>query len=72
MADLDRELALILGRPVLDKTGFTGEFDLNLNFTWMQALMGSPASGPDDPPAARLPTDPTSQSSSPHWRNSSG
>ena len=33
MADLVRELAMTLGRPVLDKTGFTGEFDLNLNYT---------------------------------------
>jgi uncharacterized protein (TIGR03435 family) len=32
MADLVRELAFVLDRPVLDKTGFTGEFDLTLSF----------------------------------------
>jgi uncharacterized protein (TIGR03435 family) len=32
IADLTRELALILDRPILDKTGFTGEFDLQLSF----------------------------------------
>ena len=51
MADLIRELALILDRPVLDKTGFTGEFDLNLSFTPDEALMGFPA-------FSRVPTDP--------------
>ena len=50
MADLTRELALILDRPVLDKTGFTGEFDVNLTFTADQALMGMPGfGGPGDP-----------------------
>jgi len=33
MADLVRELARALGEPVLDKTGFTGEFDIDLNYT---------------------------------------
>ena len=32
MADLVRELASILDRPVFDKTGFTGEFDLDLSY----------------------------------------
>ena len=32
MADLVRELASVMGRPILDKTGFTGEFDLDLSF----------------------------------------
>jgi uncharacterized protein (TIGR03435 family) len=32
IADLARELAFVLNRPILDKTGFNGEFDLNLNF----------------------------------------
>jgi len=40
MADLIRELAVVLDRPVLDKTGFTGEFDLDLSFTRDGALMG--------------------------------
>ena len=59
MADLIRELALILDRPVLDKTGFTGEFDLNLNFTPDEALTGSPGSAaPDDPGGNRPPDRP--------------
>jgi uncharacterized protein (TIGR03435 family) len=58
MADLVRELAMTLGRPVLDKTGFTGEFDLNLNYT-DEALTKSPVSAaPDDPSGNRLPTEP--------------
>ncbi len=48
MADLIRELALILDRPVLDKTEFAGEFDLNLSFTPDQALI----------PGSGVPTDP--------------
>jgi len=59
MADLIRELALILDRPVLDKTEFTGEFDLNLSFTADEATMGLPGSGgPGDRGSHRLPTDP--------------
>jgi uncharacterized protein (TIGR03435 family) len=58
MADLVRELAMTLGRPVLDKTGFTGEFDLNLNYT-DEAPMKSPSSAaPDDPSGGRLPAEP--------------
>ena len=50
MADFTRQLALVLDRPVLDKTGFTGEFDLNLNFTSDSLLMGMPGYGaPGDP-----------------------
>ncbi len=41
MTDLIRELSTLLDRPVLDKTGFAGEFDIDLSFT------------PDD--AIRLP-----------------
>jgi uncharacterized protein (TIGR03435 family) len=56
MADLIRELTMATGRPVLDKTGFTGEFDLHLSFTPDDALMGLPGSrGPDDSGGARLP-----------------
>ena len=50
---------MVLGRPVLDKTGFTGEFDLNLNFTADEATYGiaglrrAGRSG-----RFRLPTDP--------------
>jgi uncharacterized protein (TIGR03435 family) len=59
MADLVRNLAFVLGRPVLDKTEFTGEFDLNLSFTADDATMGLPGyGGPGDPGGTRLPTDP--------------
>jgi uncharacterized protein (TIGR03435 family) len=58
MADLIRELAMTLDRPVLDKTGFTGEFDLNLNYT-DEARTTSPVSAaPDDPSGNRLPAEP--------------
>jgi uncharacterized protein (TIGR03435 family) len=50
LADLIRELTSILDRPVLDKTGFTGEFDLDLSFTRDEALRGLPGyGGPADP-----------------------
>ena len=59
MADLIRELALILDRPVVDKTGFTGEFDLNLSFTPDEALMGLPGfGGPGDPARYQAPDRP--------------
>lgn len=53
MADLVRELALTLDRPVMDRTGFTGEFDLNLNYTG-DAL----AKSPEDPGGNRPPAEP--------------
>jgi uncharacterized protein (TIGR03435 family) len=49
VADLVRELTSVLDRPVLDKTGFPGEFDLDLSFTPDDSLKGFPY---------RLPTDP--------------
>jgi len=59
VADLVRQLASVLDRPVLDKTGFTGEFDLDLSFTADEATMGLPGSGgPGDPGGSRPPTDP--------------
>jgi uncharacterized protein (TIGR03435 family) len=59
IADLIRELASILDRAVLDKTEFTGEFDLDLSFTSDQALMGFPGfGGPRDPGGSSLPTGP--------------
>jgi uncharacterized protein (TIGR03435 family) len=59
VADLIRQLALVLDRPVLDKTGFAGEFDLNLTFTPNGDLVGLPGYGaPDDPNRLRPPTDP--------------
>jgi uncharacterized protein (TIGR03435 family) len=59
VADLIRQLALVLDRPLLDKTGFAGEFDLSLNFTPNGDLVGLPGyGGPGDPNGLRPPTDP--------------
>ncbi|HUB82074.1 MAG TPA: M56 family metallopeptidase [Bryobacteraceae bacterium] len=58
VADLARELTSLLGRPVVDRTGFTGEFDLNLRFTADEALVGF--LGLLAPADSHLPTDPNS------------
>jgi uncharacterized protein (TIGR03435 family) len=58
MADLVRELALTLGRPVMDKTGYTGEFDLNLNYTDDAPAKSPISAAPGDPGANRLPGEP--------------
>ena len=59
MADLIRELTSVLDRPVLDKTEFTAEFDLDLSFTPDEDLKGFPGfGGPGDPGGSRLPTNP--------------
>jgi uncharacterized protein (TIGR03435 family) len=55
IADLIRELALILDRPILDKTGFTDEFDLTLNFTPDGSLTGLLSSGYGGPADPNLP-----------------
>jgi uncharacterized protein (TIGR03435 family) len=55
VADLVRELTSILDRPVVDKTGFTGEFDLDLSFTRDETLVGF--LGLLAPAGARLPAD---------------
>jgi uncharacterized protein (TIGR03435 family) len=58
MADLVRGLARALGRPVLDKTGFTGEFDIDLNYT-DENIMNSPGSAASgDMGSNRLPAGP--------------
>src|SRR5206468_7062539 len=53
IADLIRELALILDRPIIDKTGYTVEFDLDLSFTPDATLKGLPGYG--GPAGANLP-----------------
>ncbi len=59
MAELIRMLAAAMGRPVLDRTGFTGEFDVHLSFTPDQSTMGLPgAGGPRDVGGPQLSTDP--------------
>jgi len=50
MPDLIRELAFVLDRPVLDQTGFTAEFDLDLNFTPDDALIPDFRPGVSAPP----------------------
>ncbi len=45
VADLNRELALILDRPILDRTNWSREFDLDLSFAPNEALKGFPATG---------------------------
>jgi uncharacterized protein (TIGR03435 family) len=59
MPELVRVLAMVLGRPVVDRTGVTGEFDVHLEFTPDESTMGLPgAGGPGDPGGPPLATDP--------------
>jgi uncharacterized protein (TIGR03435 family) len=58
MADLVRELARALGEPVLDKTGFTGEFDIDLNYTDEDILKSPGSATPDNAGGNRLPDGP--------------
>ena len=48
MADLVRELSRALGEPVLDKTGFTGEFDIDLNYTDDDVMKSLGSAATDD------------------------
>jgi uncharacterized protein (TIGR03435 family) len=48
MADLVRELSAALGEPVLDKTGFTGDFDIDLNYTDEEIMKSPGSAAPDD------------------------
>ena len=50
MTELIRVLSNVLGRTVVDKTGFTGTFDVHLEFTPDESLGGLP--GPLPGPAA--------------------
>jgi uncharacterized protein (TIGR03435 family) len=60
MAEFIRILAIALGRPVLDKTDFAGEFDVDLDFTPDESTAGLPgARGPRDPGGPSIPTDPS-------------
>jgi uncharacterized protein (TIGR03435 family) len=58
MADLVRELARTLGEPVLDKTGFTGEFDVDLNYTDEDITKSPGSATPDDAAGNRLTAGP--------------
>ncbi len=60
MAELTRSLSNILGRTVIDKTGFSGTFDLHLQFASDATLEGLPRVGVlGGPPGASDSTDPT-------------
>jgi len=59
MADLIGELALVLDRPISDRTGFPDEFNVDLHFLPDDALRGF-GFGPAGFLPPRLPTDPTS------------
>ena len=59
MPELVRVLAMVLGRPVVDRTGIAGEFDVHVEFTPDESTMGLPgAGGPGDPGGPPLATDP--------------
>jgi uncharacterized protein (TIGR03435 family) len=58
IADLVRDLARALGQPVLDKTGFTGEFDIDLNYTDEDVMKSPSSAAPDDAGGNRLPAGP--------------
>lgn len=57
MQQLVATLAAIVGRPVIDQTGFNGWFDVHLKFTPDQATQGLPGgslgAAPPDPDATR-------------------
>lgn len=60
MAELIRTLAMVLGRPVLDKTEFTTELEVRLDFTPDETTAGLPgAGGPGDPGGPPPSTDPS-------------
>jgi uncharacterized protein (TIGR03435 family) len=56
VADLVRELTSVMDRPVLDKTGFPGEFDLDLSFTPDDSLKGFPYKPPAGPNLPNIST----------------
>ena len=62
MPEFIRMLSMVLGRPVVDSTGFTATFDLRLDFTPDEAAAGLPrsagAGNPESPPAATDSTGP--------------
>jgi uncharacterized protein (TIGR03435 family) len=51
-------LARALGQPVLDKSAFTGEFDVDLNYTDEDAMKSPGSAASDDPGGNRLPAEP--------------
>jgi uncharacterized protein (TIGR03435 family) len=46
MAEFVRMLAMLMGRPVIDQTGFTGQLDVHLSFTPDESTQGLPGARP--------------------------
>jgi uncharacterized protein (TIGR03435 family) len=59
LTDLSGLLSLILDRPVIDKTGVAGRFDIHLRFSGDGLTAGQHAPPPDAPVAAADPNGPT-------------
>jgi bla regulator protein blaR1 len=59
LTDLSGLLSLILDRPVLDKTGITGKFDIHLRFSPNELAARPQEPPPDTPDAAADPNGPT-------------
>jgi len=51
MAEFVRMLSRVLGRPVTDRTGFSGVFDVNLDFLPDETMAGLPPPPPGAIPA---------------------
>jgi uncharacterized protein (TIGR03435 family) len=56
MAELSRILSMALGRAVIDKTGFTGLFDAQLDFTADETTAALPPPPPDAAPEFKNPS----------------
>jgi uncharacterized protein (TIGR03435 family) len=48
MRDLAQRLTDLFGRHVIDKTGFTAAFDLQVKFAWDTTIQGVPTRSPED------------------------
>jgi uncharacterized protein (TIGR03435 family) len=51
MPELVRTLSKVLGRSVIDQTGFTGTFDLQLDFATDDMTPSMPPPPPNSPPS---------------------
>jgi len=55
VAEFVRVLAMLMGHPVIDRTGYAGPFDVHLTFAADESLQGLPAPPPGAPP---MPSEP--------------
>jgi uncharacterized protein (TIGR03435 family) len=62
MPFLAHALSAIVGKSVVDKTGLTGNYDFNLNWTPDQGSMPTPGHGAGGPPGGDAPIDPNGPS----------